>query len=132
MNDHVTLTRGWLRKADSDLADARRTVASEGPYDTACFHSQQAIEKTLKAFLALHQRPLPRTHDLEELGRLCQQIDPLADLSLPALADATDYAVHIRYDFDVWPSQEEARQAVLLAERIRAMIVSRLPGEALS
>lgn len=39
------LVRGWFRKADSDLADARRTTASEGPYDTACFHAQQAVEK---------------------------------------------------------------------------------------
>lgn len=30
----------------------RRTVASECPYDTACFHAQQAMEKYLKEFLA--------------------------------------------------------------------------------
>ncbi|MEW6107540.1 MAG: HEPN domain-containing protein, partial [Bacillota bacterium] len=44
-------------------------MASEGPYDTACFHCQQAAEKHLKAFLAYHERPIPHTHDLEELAR---------------------------------------------------------------
>jgi HEPN domain-containing protein len=114
MNDQATLARGWLLKADSDLADAQRTVASQGPYDTGCFHAQQAIEKSLKAFLAYHRRPIPRTHDLEELGRLCQQIAPLPELPLAELADASDYAVHIRYDLDVWPSQDEARHALQL------------------
>lgn len=52
MKDKSALARGWFRKADSDLADARRTTASEGPYDTACFHAQQAVEKYLKGVLA--------------------------------------------------------------------------------
>lgn len=35
MKDRLALAQAWFRKADSDLADARRTIASEGPYDTA-------------------------------------------------------------------------------------------------
>ena len=38
MKDNAALAAGWIRKGDSDLADARRTVDSDGPYDTACFH----------------------------------------------------------------------------------------------
>lgn len=49
MKDNAALAAGWIRKGDSDLADARRTVDSDGPYDTACFHAQQAAEKYLKA-----------------------------------------------------------------------------------
>lgn len=52
MKNRQALVRGWFLKADSDLADARRTIASEGPYDTACFHAQQAAEKYLKGYLA--------------------------------------------------------------------------------
>ena len=130
MNDHVTLARGWLLKADSDLTNARRTVASTGPYDTACFHAQQAIEKALKSFLAFHEQPIPRTHDLEELARFCKGIEPLPELSLEQLADATDYGVQIRYDLDAWPSREEASEALAVAERVRAVVVGRLPPEA--
>jgi len=65
------LANGWLKKGDSDLADVRRGLASEGPYDTACFHAQQAVEKYLKSLLAYHGTPIPLTHDVEELQRLC-------------------------------------------------------------
>ena len=65
MKDNVALALGWMRKGDSDLADARRTVGSGGPYDTACFHAQQAVEKYLKALLAFDGQPIPRTHDLK-------------------------------------------------------------------
>jgi hypothetical protein len=38
--------------------------------------SAQAVEKSLKAFLTWHERTFRRTHDLEELGKDCQAIDP--------------------------------------------------------
>lgn len=63
MSDEIDLARGWLAKAVSDIHTARLLVTSSGPYDTACFHAQQAIEKALKGFLALHRQPIPRTHD---------------------------------------------------------------------
>jgi len=39
---------GRLLKGNSDLFNAKRAVNSEGPYDMACFHVQQAVEKYLK------------------------------------------------------------------------------------
>ena len=51
MSDRADLARGWFRKGDSDLATARLVAAGAGPYDTACFHAQQAAEKYLKGFL---------------------------------------------------------------------------------
>ncbi|HYU18396.1 MAG TPA: HEPN domain-containing protein [Chloroflexota bacterium] len=45
-SDHA---RGWLEKAKSDLAAARRIPEGDGPYDTTCFHAQQAAEKALKS-----------------------------------------------------------------------------------
>jgi HEPN domain-containing protein len=39
------LVRGWLAKGDSDLAIAVLCAGSTGPYDTGCFHCQQAVEK---------------------------------------------------------------------------------------
>ena len=61
------LARGWMQKGDSDRLNAERTVHSAGPYDTACFHCQQAVEKYLKAILAFAGQPIPRTHDLEDV-----------------------------------------------------------------
>lgn len=81
MSGTTELAKGWIRKGDSDLFNARLVVASAGPYDTGCFHAQQAIEKYLKAFLAFHGHSIPRTHDLEELERLCNAIEPLPELA---------------------------------------------------
>lgn len=131
MKDKFALAQGWFRKADSDLADARRTVASEGPYDTACFHAQQAMEKYLKGFLALHEKPIPRTHDLEELGRLCEELEPISEFGDIDLVGLTGYAVELRYDTDFWPPQEIAAEAVAIAERVRSIVLSRVPPEAM-
>ena len=48
MLDEAALVRGCFLKADSDLNTAERMVEGDGPYDTACFHAQQALEKYVK------------------------------------------------------------------------------------
>jgi len=130
MKDNAALARGWMRKGDSDLADARRTVGSDGPYDTACFHAQQAVEKYLKGLLAFHGQPVPRTHDLEELQRLCTPLLSLAEFAALELTELSGYAVELRYDADFWPGLDTASEAVTLAEQVRAMIVRTVPAEA--
>lgn len=127
MKDKSALAQGWFRKADSDLADARRTAASEGPYDTACFHAQQAVEKYLKGVLAWRSLEIPRTHDLEELQRLCIQHEPWPELAACDLTDLTAYAVELRYDAEFWPPQPTAADAIKLAEHVRACVLGRMP-----
>lgn len=71
MNEHEArdaTARKWLRQAEHDLSMAERNL-SFGGYDVACFLSQQAVEKLLKA---LHERSagsVPKTHDLGTLAR---------------------------------------------------------------
>ncbi|MGH9396454.1 MAG: HEPN domain-containing protein [Terriglobia bacterium] len=70
MADELALARGWFRKAESDINTAKCMVEGDGPYDTACFHAQQAVEKYLKGLLALRGQPFQRTHNLEEMQHL--------------------------------------------------------------
>ena len=51
MHDEVDLAVGWLAKAGSDMRAARLVTDGDGPYDTACFHAQRAIEKSLKQYI---------------------------------------------------------------------------------
>ena len=44
MKSKRDLVSGWLRKARSDLKNARMCVAAGESLDTACFHAQQAGE----------------------------------------------------------------------------------------
>ena len=124
MKDDRDLARGWLAKAKSDLSAASWMLNGEGPYDTACFHAQQTIEKSLKALLAFHAQPIPRSHDLDELQRLCLAVHSDPNLAALDLAEATDYAVTLRYDIEFWPEKSTAEEAVALAERIIEIICS--------
>jgi HEPN domain-containing protein len=130
MKDKNELAKGWVLKAESDLATARRTLASEGPFDTACFHCQQAIEKFLKAFLAFQGQQIPRTHDLEELAKLCSLLDKTLKWEELNLEEVTDYAVAVRYDLEFWPERDAAQETLKKAEKVKEEILLRLPPEA--
>ena len=122
--DHA---RGWLLKAQSDLATARRTLDSDGPYDTACYHAQQAAEKALKALLAFEGQAIPRTHKLEEPITLCLTLRPGLDVAGADFPEPTKRGIDSRYDVYFWPEQEDAAEALAQAERVYAAIVAVLP-----
>jgi HEPN domain-containing protein len=129
MSDRCDLARGWLLKAHSDLHACHLTLEADGPYDTTCFHAQQAIEKSLKALLAYHGQLVPRTHDLEELQRLCSALQVLPGLDDYDFAETTDYGVLVRYDLEFWPEQDTADEAVVQAEQVFGLVASTLPSE---
>jgi HEPN domain-containing protein len=56
------LVAEWVAKAEGDYASAMREVrARKSPnYDSACFHTQQCIEKYLKGILQSKNIFLPR------------------------------------------------------------------------
>jgi HEPN domain-containing protein len=130
MSDLADLARGWFRKGDSDLSTARLVVAGTGPYDTACFHAQQAAEKYLKGFLAFAGRPFPMTHNLEELEQRGAAVSPTPALMGIDLTQLTPYAIQLRYDSSFWPDQATAQEAIDLAEQVRAAVLAVVPPAA--
>jgi HEPN domain-containing protein len=130
MADRLAHARGWFLKGESDLSAARRILDGEGPYDTACFHAQQAAEKFLKGLLALKDQPIPLTHNLEELAHLCRTVDPSLDFGTADATELTPFAVEMRYDFEFWPSRDTAREALDLALAIRQAILVAVPPKA--
>ena len=122
------LARGWMQKGESDRLNADRTTQSAGPYDTACFHAQQAVENYLKALLALAGSPIPRTHDLEDIYNHCVAIAPGLLLDPMELSLLTPYAVQLRYDVGFWPDRATAEQALATVDRVRAAVLSILPS----
>ncbi len=101
-----------------------------GPYDTACFHTQQAVERYLKGFLAFKEEPIPHTHNLEELYRPCIVSAPVWPFTEVDLAELTPYAVQLRYDFEFWPDRTTTEHALYLAEQVRTAILAAIPKEA--
>jgi len=123
MKHKSDLVRGWLLKGDSDLLNAKRTADSDGPYDTACFHLQQAVEKYLKAVLIDADQSIPKTHDLEELQLLCEAWIHDESFAALDLTELSDYAVSVRYDFEFWPDLESTRSAIEVAETVRSLVL---------
>jgi len=123
--------RAWLAKTRQDL---RRTeillAATPADVEGALFHSQQAAEKALKAFLTWHDVRFRRIHDLEELGRQCVQVDRTLGPLMARAETLSEYATRFRYPgARDEPSLEEARVAVASAREVIEAILTRLPRE---
>jgi HEPN domain-containing protein len=56
----------WLGFARQDLRVAELTM-DDGLYNQVCFHSEQCVEKVLKAWLADRGQKIPRTHRMADL-----------------------------------------------------------------
>jgi len=65
--------------------------------DTAGFHLQQAVEKSLKAWLAFKSVDYPRTHDLSLLLGLLEDRGESID-SFWSLLELNSFAVQFRYE----------------------------------
>lgn len=130
MPGKVDLTRGWILKGDSDCGTAERIVQGPGPYDTACFHTQQAVEKYLKSLLAFLNQPIPPIHDLVVLYDKCAKALPGFSLSRQDLANLTPFAVQLRYDVDFWPDADKVLQALQVVRQVRKAVLAVLPLEA--
>jgi HEPN domain-containing protein len=127
----LLVVREWIEKAENDLKNATHTLTlgAGGPTDTICFHSQQCVEKYLKAFLVWMGIDFPKTHDIEALVSLTpDRYKP--EISIQDQRRLTAYATMARYPGGHPPIRlNEARQAVKLARRLRRAIRGHLPRE---
>lgn len=118
----------WLTRSERDLLAAGQVLV--GPpvlADVAVYHTQQAPEKALKAFLAACDVPVPRTHELEQILAQCEAIDPAFRSLLAAAQVLSPYATRFRYPGGLLePEIDEAREAVELAERVLDFVRQRL------
>ncbi len=87
----------WLQKAESDLKTAKILLDSEvGDYFPCAFHSQQAAEKFLKAYLVHHQVEFRKTRDLDELLTLTDSVDSSLRHEISCCVRLTPYGVEFR------------------------------------
>lgn len=106
------LSRQWLEKAAEDLEAARRLT--DLPH-VCSFHSQQAVEKGIKALLVLSEVDFAKTHDIDILLRQLgdQGVTP-GQVNPEELAALTRFAVDTRYPPET-ATPKEAREALDLA-----------------
>jgi HEPN domain-containing protein len=122
------LVRMWLNKAEEDFCVSKHLLTQQSGYHGAIgFHSQQAAEKFLKAYLVRHQVEFPKTHDLEKIFDLVSSVDKKLADSLRHTAVLSIYGVEVRYPGDMPElSFEDAHKANVLAAEVREAINSSL------
>ena len=107
----VEETLAWMKKSRKDLWRAESVLTLDPPDTEDClFHCQQAVEKSLKAFLVWRDKSFRRTHDLVELTRQCVDLEPTLGDVMSGLGPLTRFAWELRYPGEsALPTVEMAR-----------------------
>ena len=122
------LVRAWMIKAKHDLETAK-LVSTSLPdyYDMIAFHCQQAIEKTLKAYLIFLDIEFKPVHDLGYLMNLIGTKDKSIDHFFGKVVEISSYAVQIRYpDGIIKLTNHQISEAIDLADQLYNLIVKKL------
>ena len=118
------LVKQWIEKAEEDFrtADYLLTLKEDCPLNSVCFHSQQCVEKYIKALLIYFSIQFPKSHDVIELLNLVPK-KHRPDLSIYDLAITNRYAVDTRYPGE-WEivTRKEAEESVRIAGNVRQKI----------
>ncbi len=131
MNSRMTEVKEWLQKAENDLRSAQILLEyAPDLTDMVAFHSQQAVEKALKAFLVWKTVPFEKVHSLTYLLDLCEA----EESKFASIRDEAEilapYAVEVRYPGALmnvpW---EEAAEALRTAKKIWHLVLGFLPPE---
>ena len=121
------LARTLLSSAEKDLKAIRNMADADAFADEVFgFHAQQAVEKTLKAWIALLGGEYPFVHDLDALLNTLQRLG--ADVeALRNLIELNAFAVQFRYEAFESPDEALDRrsvtvEAVALFQKISALL----------
>lgn len=128
MKTKTELIRNWIDKAKKDLLTAEHeSTFEDGVIENICFHSQQAVEKFIKAYLIYLDIPFTKTHEIGELITKCEEKDPQIKEFKDEADLLTDYAVEVRYP-DGWfePSLDDSQQAIELAKKIKNYVLGKI------
>jgi HEPN domain-containing protein len=91
--------KALLKAADTDLKTVKLLLLhSDAPISSICFHTQQYLEKAIKAVLVSNGVIFSRTHDLEELVNLLLKNKITLSIPNDHLKNLNPFAVIYRYE----------------------------------
>ena len=115
-----------LKVADEDLEHANEDYKKK-KYRYACYFAQQAVEKYLKAYLLYKEGNYPFKHSISYLIKECAEIDEdfeyLFEIGSHKL---NKYYTGTRYLPLLDISEEEAKEAIEIAEKVRNFVLKKL------
>jgi len=86
----------WLERVDYDLETAR-AMYKAGRYLYVVFMCQQAVEKNIKALLALQEKEIKPIHHLSKLAELAGIIQEFDEETLTLIESLSAYYLNARY-----------------------------------
>ncbi len=117
------ITEEWLKRARDDLDVAKEIIVREHLTNMVTFHSQQAVEKSLKAIVEEFEIGFVKIHNLERLiGIVNQRMDLDVDLNFIKRLD--EVYISMRYPSDLGllpsgkPTIQDARELYEFAENL--------------
>jgi HEPN domain-containing protein len=94
------ITEEWFDRAKEDLDVALEIISKEHLTNMVAFHSQQAVEKTLKGIIEEYEIGFVKTHNLELLlGMVLKQMS--LDLDLNIIKRLDEVYISTRYPGDL-------------------------------
>lgn len=117
----------WIDFAAVDLMAAKRLLGDIMLTGTVCFHSQQCVEKCLKAVIEFKEIIPPKTHDLIRLYGIIEEWLKLDEDMLARLNEVyidSRYPSSIGFLPDGLPTHEEAQEFCEYAEALLQMITN--------
>ncbi|MTI53777.1 HEPN domain-containing protein [Geosporobacter ferrireducens] len=110
----------WVRKAEQDLRGAQTLLKHGDANELVAFHSQQAVEKILKAYLLHKAEKLAEGHSLVYLNRECQRLDKDFSQTMADARELNNYYIETRYPADEGTevTNNDAKEGLAAAVRV--------------
>jgi len=121
----------WIKQSEDDLLWTKSSLEN-GIWYGACFSAQQVVEKALKAFLILKNRPLKKVHDVIGLLNECIGLDnQFKDLEFE-VKTVYPYYIETRYpsyeEISIF-SEDEAKKAYDDARKVLSFVKTKLSNQ---
>lgn len=132
MNLKKRSVKDWLFMAEIDLKSAQASLKDK-IYSSACFHAQQAVEKSLKALLLHFESEVTKTHDLLFLLSRASKYERELEKFKEAASFLNKFYIPTRYP-DAFPGslpeglpkREEALKSLEKAKEVLTFISKKL------
>ncbi|MEK7398467.1 MAG: HEPN domain-containing protein [Candidatus Poribacteria bacterium] len=109
--------REWINRAYSDLAIAK-AVIDKAYIEDLCYHTQQAVEKAVKALLLKYDVEFPYVHNIAQLLTLLEEVGQEIPEFIRESEKLTRFAVFVRYPGITPIKRLEYEQAIVIAENV--------------
>lgn len=131
MPPEIAEVRAWLTKAQHGwLAAIRLFTPDCAMLDIVGFHCEQAVEKTLKAYLVSREVEFEKPHDLVWLLDLCSDCDRAFESLRQPIKPLSAYAVASLYPGPAEPTRSQVEHALAVVEQVWDLVAQRVPTEA--